>query len=171
MYRPNFCADCGERVLRQRWRAWTSRRFCPACEKRFGRAWPRPLVACCLIACAAFAAGRLMRPPPPPLTIERRELPAPALIAQQSRPNAFAGTQQGSASQPALQSQTPPQYGPDGTESERPTDPSEIVSICGARTKKGTPCSRRVRGTGRCWQHVGKPAVIPLERRILQGKP
>jgi hypothetical protein len=167
VYRPNFCADCGERVLRERWRAWTSRRFCPACEKRFGREWARPLVACCLIAGAAFAAGRMMRPAPPPLTIERRELPVPALLAQQSRVSDGAA-QQGSPSQPAPESQTPAQHGPDGTALERPTDPFEVVSLCGARTKKGTPCSRRVRGTGRCWQHRGLPAMLPASKLIVR---
>jgi len=165
MYRPNFCADCGERVLRERWRVWTSRSFCPACEKRFGRAWVRPLVACCLLAGVAFATGRLMRPAPPPLTIERRELPMPALLAHQSR---GPSSQQGSPSQPAPQTQTPAQYGPDGTTMERPTDPFEVVSICGARTRKGTPCSRRVRGTGRCWQHRGKPAMLPASKLIVR---
>ena len=115
----------------------------------------------------AFVAGRLMRPQPPPLTIERRELPLPALLAQQSR-IANGATQQGSPSQPATQSQTPIQHGPDGTASERPTDPFEVVSICGARTKKGTPCSRRVRGTGRCWQHRGRPAMLPPSKLIVQ---
>lgn len=165
MYRPNFCADCGERVLRERWRLWTSRRFCPACERRHGRAWVRPLVACCLLACVAFATGRLMRPAPPPLTIERRELPLPALLAQQTRPG---GAAQPDSSPHAPQSQTPAQYGPDGTASERPTDPFEVVSICGARTRKGTPCSRRVRGTGRCWQHRGKPAMLPASKLIVR---
>ena len=168
MYRPNFCADCGERVLRERWRAWTSRRFCPACEKRFGRAWLRPVIACCLLAFAAFAAGRLMRPAPPPLTIEHRELPMPALLAQRSHPDGVAPPQHGPPSQPATQSQTPTQHGPDGTAVERPTDPFEVVSICGARTKKGTPCSRRVRGTGRCWQHRGKPAMLPASKLLVR---
>ena len=36
--------------------------------------------------------------------------------------------------------------------------------ICGARTKKGTPCSRRVHGPVRCWQHKGKPAMLPTEK-------
>lgn len=164
MYRPNFCAECGERVLRERWRAWTSRRFCPACERRAGRAWARTLAACFLLAAVAFATGRLMRPAPPPLTIERRELPLPALLAGQSR----GATQDGAAPQPPPQSQMNAHHGPDGTASERPTDPSEVVSMCGARTKKGTPCSRRVRGTGRCWQHRGKPAMLPASKLIVR---
>jgi hypothetical protein len=62
-----------------------------------------------------------------------------------------------------------PAYGPDGTANERPTDPSEVVYICGARTKKGTPCSRRVRGPGRCWQHRGMPAILPPSKLVVPG--
>ena len=36
--------------------------------------------------------------------------------------------------------------------------------ICGARTKKGTPCSRRVHGQVRCWQHKGMAAMLPVEK-------
>jgi hypothetical protein len=62
-----------------------------------------------------------------------------------------------------------PAYGPDGTANERPTDPAEVVYICGARTKKGTPCSRRVRGPGRCWQHRGMPAMLPPSKLVVPG--
>ena len=44
------------------------------------------------------------------------------------------------------------------------TTTAEDVYICGARTKKGTPCSRRVHGMVRCWQHKGKQAVLPAEK-------
>lgn len=30
---------------------------------------------------------------------------------------------------------------------------SSYVGVCGARTKSGGSCKRRVRGGGRCWQH------------------
>lgn len=36
---------------------------------------------------------------------------------------------------------------------------TEPVYFCGALTKKGTPCTRRVKTKGRCWQHKGQPAV------------
>jgi hypothetical protein len=43
-----------------------------------------------------------------------------------------------------------------------------LVAICGARTKKGTPCQRRVRGgVGRCWQHRGKPAILPPSKLVV----
>jgi hypothetical protein len=38
------------------------------------------------------------------------------------------------------------------------------VYTCGARTRKGTPCSRRVHGPVRCWQHKGLPAMLPVEK-------
>ena len=41
---------------------------------------------------------------------------------------------------------------------------AEDVYICGAKTKKGTPCSRRVHGPVRCWQHKGLPAMLPMEK-------
>ena len=43
------------------------------------------------------------------------------------------------------------------------------VYICGARTKKGTPCSRRVHGPVRCWQHKGLPAMLPLEKLKIKA--
>jgi hypothetical protein len=189
VYKPNFCADCGERVLRERWRAWTSRRFCPACESRFRRGWFAPLVFACALVASGFAVGRFMRPAPPPLVFARGELPVPAVLAKNlsgatNNPTGGAATGEtaggGSASGDAAR-QTDATNGAANADSTRaglgvaasepPTDPNEVVSICGARTKKGTPCQRRVRGTGRCWQHLGMPAIIPLEKRIVQGTP
>ncbi len=166
MYRPNFCADCGERVVRERWRAWASRRFCPSCERRHGRAWTRPLVALCLAACAGFALGHLLRPSPPPLLlIERGSLPAPALLAKPTSAQKTDGAG-GDANAPATAAAAARDP---GANAEPPTDPAEIVSVCGARTKKGTPCSRRVRGTGRCWQHRGRPAMLPASKLVVRG--
>jgi hypothetical protein len=51
--------------------------------------------------------------------------------------------------------------------SSTPT-PTEQVYICGARTKKGKPCSRRVHGAVRCWQHKGMPAMLPTEKLIIK---
>lgn len=177
MYKPNFCAECGERVLRERWRVWTSRRFCPSCEKRFRRGWLAPLVACCALAGAGFATGRLMRPAPPPLTIERGALPLPALLlakGKDARPDGAVGgttanSPAGVTSRGAAGENDAPRRELGAGALEAPTDPDEIISICGARTKKGTPCQRRVRGTGRCWQHRGMRAMLPPEKLIVRN--
>jgi hypothetical protein len=170
MYKPNFCAECGERVLRERWRAWTSGRFCPACEKRFRRSFIAPLCVACVLVGAGFAFGRLMRSAPPPLTVERGALPLPALLAKgaasrQEATGEAAGNADSSA-RGASDANAPPLG---ALVAEQPTDPNEVVSICGARTKKGTPCQRRVRGTGRCWQHRGMPAMLPPGKLIVRN--
>ena len=36
---------------------------------------------------------------------------------------------------------------------------TDQVSYCGAMTKKGTACTRRVKKSGRCWQHAGQPEI------------
>ncbi|MEO6588559.1 MAG: hypothetical protein ABIP06_04450 [Pyrinomonadaceae bacterium] len=43
----------------------------------------------------------------------------------------------------------------------------EKVYYCGAATKKGTPCSRKVKGGGRCWQHTGQEAILPPEKLLI----
>jgi len=50
----------------------------------------------------------------------------------------------------------------------QPTTVEEKAYICGARTKKGTPCSRRVRGPVRCWQHKGAQAMLPLDKLVVK---
>jgi hypothetical protein len=167
MYKPNFCAECGGRVARVRWRVWTSRRFCDGCDKRFRRGRIiRPLVACAALAGAGFVGGRAIRPAPPPLVIERSALNPPPLASQLS--TAGKEMNAATAAKTTTTEARATAYGADGTETERPTDPDEIVSICGARTQRGTPCSRRVRGTGRCWQHRGRGAMLPAAKLIVR---
>jgi hypothetical protein len=152
LYKPNFCCECGESVVRPRWRVWTSRRFCATCGRRFKRgSLKRALLLASALCLPGFLLGRLSSPAPPPLVLDR-------------------GAQAPLPPQPAPAPAKPePAYGPDGAANERPTDPEEVVYICGARTKKGTPCQRRVRGPGRCWQHRGKPAMLPPSKLVVPG--
>ncbi|HEX8495049.1 MAG TPA: hypothetical protein VF658_19570 [Pyrinomonadaceae bacterium] len=165
MYKPNFCAECGERIMRPHWYLWTSRRFCPDCAPKLRTTqllWPT--FAGLTLFILGLGAGRAVRPTPPPLVIERRQSnTSPTQIAQAPPPS--ANTKTGSPSTPT---RTEPPAARITT--ERPIDSPEIVSTCGAMTKKGTPCQRRVRGTGRCWQHKGQPAMIPLEQRLIAEK-
>jgi hypothetical protein len=164
MYKPNFCTECGERIARSRWHFWTSRRFCAGCAPRFRAARTiLPLVAGTAFFTLGLGAGRAVRPAPPPLILERRQ---PAVASAPTVPLP-------STPERAKVERAPAQAGPEpgaGVNAERSTASSETVSICGALTKKGTPCQRRVRGTDRCWQHKGQPAVIPLEERIVKVK-
>lgn len=156
MYKPNFCSECGSRIERSRWRVWTSRRFCAGCAPRFRKAQILlPALAGTTLFIAGLAIGRAARHAPPPLIVERGQL------AEVSAPPSEEGERGADArTKTPADNKAEPNYGADGTATERPTEPDEVVSLCGARTQKGTPCQRRVRGTGRCWQHKGMPAII-----------
>jgi hypothetical protein len=153
--------------VRARWRVWTTRRFCRECGRRFrrGRLGGALVLACALFG-PGFLLGRLMRPPPPPLVLESGAAGLAPLAVEGA--GGAGEARVGEASKPGP-SKPEPAYGPDGTAGERPTDPAEVVYVCGARTKKGTPCQRRVRGPGRCWQHRGMNAILPPSKLVVPG--
>ena len=132
-YHPNFCSECGERIVRLRWRVWTSRRFCGKCSPTFRRAHLLQRVSVTFgVLLLGILIGRGWRSERPPLVIQR--------IANISPPGEM---------------------------------PAQSITVeqtyqCGARTKKGTPCSRRVHGPVRCWQHKGAKAMLPLEKLLIK---
>jgi hypothetical protein len=150
-YRPNFCCECGHKIVRLRWFVWTSRKFCDKCFRRFAKShWLRPTLSLSALLLFGVLTGRGCRRAPPPLIIER---PAPLQNAATTNSSATPG-----GSTAARQSTT----------SAAPTTTTDDVYICGARTKKGTPCSRRVHGPVRCWQHKGMPAMLPLDKLLVK---
>src|SRR3981081_4718237 len=153
MYRPNFCAECGERLARRGWRAWTSARFCGDGARRLGKAGLiRSLTILAITAAMAFALGRYLRPAPPPLLIQRAansqlsDLPVNlnAAIQTSNRRNSTNPEATGwSCDEPGY--------------------------ICVAPTRKGTPCHRRVHAAGeRCFQHKGMPSLVPLSKLVVR---
>jgi hypothetical protein len=155
MYRPNFCAECGERLARRGWRAWFSVRFCGDCARRLGRSGLlKPLTILVITAGLAFALGRYLRPTPPPLLIQR------------------------AANSPLSDLPVNLNESVRTTNRSNSTNPATVVSstdepgyICGARTKKGRPCHRRVHAAGeRCFQHKGLPAMVPLDKLVVKSK-
>ena len=132
-YRPNFCCECGNKILRLRWQVWTSRKFCDKCSHSLARAQRlQRAIAIFLLLFVGMLIGRGCRRERPPLVIER-----PVQSSSQ-------------------------------TDVTTPPASFENVYICGARTKKGKPCSRRVQGAVRCWQHKGMPAMLPTEKLIIK---
>jgi hypothetical protein len=155
MYKPNFCAECGAKLLRLRWYFWTSRRFCNDCARRLRKARLIPALFTSLaLISAGYIAGRTQRPVLPPLIIERRT-DSPLDDSEPGKARLRAATTE-SGGRPA------------DTHNSSPASVEEVVYLCGARTKKGTPCSRRVHGPVRCWQHKGMPAMLPQEKLLLR---
>jgi hypothetical protein len=155
MYKPNFCAECGAKLLRLRWYFWTSRRFCNDCARRLlkARLIPALLAALALIT-AGYVVGRARRDAPPPLIINRR---SDSLLTdgEAGTLTSRAATTKSGANQNEAQGSSP-------------VTVEEVIYLCGARTKKGTPCSRRVHGPVRCWQHKGMPAMLPQEKLLVK---
>jgi hypothetical protein len=103
-----------------------------------------------------YIAGRVRRPAPPPLTIIRRADSPLTSPEDPGSPNSKVPATASAASQV------------NGSAASAAT-PEEEVYICGARTKKGAPCSRRVHGPVRCWQHKGMPAMLAQEKLLVKG--
>jgi hypothetical protein len=148
MSNSNFCTNCGARLVRTRWRVMLHGAHCEDCAKRLGNRTAKSLTLIAIVALAAFAIGRYLRPSPPPLIIHRAansplsdapvDLNALSSSSNHSTPGSSAS-------------------------------PDDVVYLCGARTKKGTPCRRRVHFAGeRCYQHKGRPAMVSLEMLTIK---
>jgi hypothetical protein len=94
-----------------------------------------------------------MRPGPPPLIIHRA-VNSPLADASVD----FEAVAKGAANNPTRSSAL------NNIETR-----DEAAYICGARTRKGTPCRRRVHAAGeRCYQHKGMPAMVSLEKLTIK---
>src|SRR5262249_31968953 len=129
-YQANFCAECGN-ALKPRF-SLGPRYFCAECEAHMGRrVYFKPLAG--LLLCgtlAVFALNRTLTPGP------------------NAQPNAGAST-------PAVSAR-------DTVTARNPEPKPETVErvMCGARTKKGTPCRRLVPPGQRCAQHRGMASLL-----------
>jgi hypothetical protein len=163
LYKPKYCANCGEKVERLDWSIFTSRRFCIVCETEYkGADWiPRAFVGLGLLMFVLGFGGLISKKAEErPVkraakVVEKPVLPAPAQTEQpQQRPVNDERTQRPADPPPRNMATALP-----------PSEPiqrivSDPVYMCGAETKKGTPCSRRVKGSGRCFQHKGMRAML-----------
>ena len=136
MRSPRFCSECGKKILARRKRALRARAFCKECAPPAWRSRLGPGAALVLLIALSFAAGRY--------TVSRE-------------PFYFIGTPVDlapAADRLAENNPLPPPAQPLGEPAETTT------ALCGAPTKSGAPCRRRVRGGGYCFQHRDKPARI-----------
>jgi len=164
MHRHNFCAECGARLARKGWRAWIGGPICDPCKLRLGKSGPvRSMAAVAIIAIAAFALGRCLRPPPPPLVVQRAANSPLSDLPTNFNATGKPATLKARSGAEAAQIDDDPSTLPSTGLSD------DVIYLCGARTRKGTPCHRRVHAAGeRCYQHQGKPAILPLEKLIVK---
>jgi hypothetical protein len=164
MHLANYCAECGAQMKRRGWRAWLKSHLCEGCARRLGRGFARPLAVIAILAISAFGLGRYLRPASPPLIIQRAANSPLSDLPISLNDSAKAGRN----SSPAEIKQTSDD--PSVRRTANAASADDVVYLCGARTQKGTPCHRRVHSAGeRCYQHKGKPAILPPEKLIVKG--
>ena len=161
-YKPNFCCNCGEKIARLDWPFWSGRRFCELCETDYWLYDATPMLVAGVLSLLGVLgfAGVFRGEHKAEVQGFRNEMPASAarpVTPEVPRPS-------NSESQPLSPSVASP---PASTGYVAPVQPKtsakpvdQPVYTCGAMTKKGTACTRRVKGAGeRCWQHKGMPAL------------
>jgi len=170
LFRPTFCCNCGEKVERAEWKLWTSRRFCELCATEFSLQ-DYAVKGVILFAAAVTVLGfaRLFAPTKPAEVAAKKSVERPqSSIAER---NVTSATPEQPASGPtspsnAIEDRMARTLAamPSANLAKVPVEAAEPIYICGAATKKGTPCSRKVKGNVRCWQHIGQPAMLPPDQ-------
>jgi len=183
-YKPTYCCHCGEKIDRAKWGIKDSRRFCESCASEFViKEWlPRVIVFIGIIG-ALFGFGTLLRKTEKPLNVTTATALTSSPANQKSQQFLSNTNAQNSAQFPnaannaELQAKKQTLIDPKSSgnlrlqssrnSSDKQNPAPEAVYFCGAQTKKGTPCSRRVKGGGRCWQHAGQAAMLPPEKLLI----
>ncbi len=173
LYKPNFCCHCGEKIERIDWKLWTSRRFCAVCESE-NKAFdllPRFFLAGGFILALFGVGGYLQNGKADTGNAYKTAL------AQQVRKPFSDAPKPGNADQTIVSTLA-------AKEINSPTSVSQPVAAnlgmqpktkkitsdapvyyCGAVTRKGTPCSRKVKVKGEfCWQHSGRTASVTVKK-------
>jgi hypothetical protein len=171
-YKPKFCCQCGEKIERVEWKLLTSRRFCEFCATEYGVYDKIPLILVSVsVLFGLYGIGSYWRAPEKALNVAPNQLVASAPVSSKSETRANQALQISSNTSVQAPAQTKTEIVPaqPNVKIERADVPAqETVYICGAMTKKGSPCSRRVKNGGRCWQHEGKEAMLPPEKLIVR---
>jgi len=170
LYRPNFCCQCGEKIARATWTPMTSRRFCDFCaiEQKQHDLLPRAAIVLALLFGAGGiatyfggASSQTQKLTTAAAQVHESKGQAVALSNRPSTPDTPKGNSQPlpiATANSALAANIPQR-------ADRGSSSTEPAYYCGAMTKKGTPCTRRVKSPGRCWQHIGQPAMNVLRDR------
>lgn len=169
-YKPSYCCNCGDKIERAEWRLWDSRRFCQLCETEYkaGDIAQRATVVIGLIL-GLFGFTALIWPEKNAIehkindaAVVPRSLKGEPVRHSGTQPVAETTSKQVLSAEPEptnTNSNFDKQISPPAKEQTKDsiTSSDQGIYYCGAPTKKGTPCSRRVKTKGRCWQHEGIP--------------
>jgi len=196
LYKPTYCCSCGDKIERIEWRLLSSRRFCELCETQYKfDDWLPRIAGAFAVLIGIWGAGTYFSSSAESIDISNPRAIASSKIAEAKSDKSRASLQDSkgkdvrdrkkiiedsvkrdererqSKVEAPLISETIPQ--PVAKRIDRGKvirDVSEPGYYCGAETKKGTPCSRKVKGKKRCWQHEGREAMLPQSKLAVGGK-
>ena len=169
LFRPTFCCNCGEKIERAEWKLWTSRRFCQLCATEFSLQ-DYAVKGVIILAGAVMVLGvaKLFTPVRSSEVAAKRTVERPSQAIAEQNPAGATLEQPVSPPVPqsnAIDDRTPRAIAALPANTVRaPVEIAEPIYICGAATKKGSPCSRKVKGNVRCWQHIGQQAMLPADQ-------
>jgi hypothetical protein len=130
-----YCSECGEQLKARRASILPFGSFCARCAPRFPGARLMLIASLAICAAGGYTIGRYTTPRQPFYLIG-----TPIdLNANRARPS----PNQNGAPSPA-------------SRDEQVTNSDAGQAVCGAPTKSGKPCKRKVAGGGYCWQHRDK---------------
>ncbi len=179
-YKPKFCCQCGEKIEDVEKKFFSSRRFCRLCATDFVfDDFIRHAITGIGLILIVFLISNYFQKPEKPLNIASNQF-ASDIQSVKVAPNSQSGVPQvqntNAVQIPARQLNDALPVAPavtavksessQGRSGKIPVEASEKTYLCGAPTQKGTPCSRRVKGGGRCWQHAGQPTSVPSSKQV-----
>ncbi|HZF38733.1 MAG TPA: hypothetical protein VE715_07910 [Blastocatellia bacterium] len=140
-YQANFCAECGN-AMKPRF-SLKPRYFCDECEAHLGRRnYFKSVAGLWLCATlAVFALNRTLQPNPSGQSPNIQGNSGASISAVSARDTV---TTRNLESKPEVETQ----------------NLASLRVMCGARTKKGTPCRRLVPPGQRCAQHRGMASLL-----------
>ncbi len=139
MSSAKFCSECGAALPTDHASTFLARPTCARCAPRFSLA--RLLIVVSLALCLAigYIVGRNLAPRQPVYLLG-------TLIDPQASPSQSDTTTLPLEANKPLADSRPPAA----------SSSSTAATLCGAPTKSGKPCQRKVVGGGYCWQHRDK---------------
>lgn len=154
LYRPKFCSECGEKIQRAEWRLTTSRQYCELCATEYPITNRVPLLSLGLCGVLLIAGAKTAFFPGSVNELQQTK----SLVSQPVKKDVKGSVLESRSSDTVVSNDLPA----DGSQNASNSLGERVISkdknvrpvfFCGAPTKKGTPCSRRVKTKGYCWQH------------------
>lgn len=136
MAAARFCSECATRIKVRRTNILPFRSFCSTCSPRYHRIRLILVLVPILSAGIGFAIGHYTITPEPFYFIG-----TPVDLVS-NRTSSTADSDRSAGGSPGIR------------QLEEAVIPASAPgTTCGARTKSGKPCRRKVKGAGPCWQH------------------